>query len=373
MSVTKSNGPKGRRELLVVDLLSYSESHLAINGFWIKHLCERGSFRIVGEAEHLTALALEANACIATHPLSRGKGWKLWREFRFIWAIAGHSCGPIFVMGATGLQVLWLALMERWFPSRARQWLLVLHSELEGVERSAGLMKAAAGFAIRRLGFPRHMNAVVLGQHIKRNLSVHDLDSERIHVIEHPVPTGKFRVMRRIDRHRPTIAVVGLLRADTKDLSVAAAVAQEPGVMVSMIGRAGPGYAPPPGVRQEVIASHFSTGWLLDRLCDIDVLLLCPATGMYRYTALGSVGDAITYGRCAAWLRHEALAAYEHAPFAICADSVEELVSRIGGFEAPTQEAVEQWVVAWNQAGALRIHALWDKICAPRSFEIAGE
>jgi hypothetical protein len=373
MPIKNSAALTGRSHLLVIDLLSYSTSHVAINAFWLKHLLERGSFRIIGEADHLAALALESNASVATNPFKKGKGWRLWREFLFIWAIVGHGRGPIFVMGATGLQVLGLALMEMWFPSRARRWLVVLHSEVEGVERPAGIMKAAAGFAIRRLGFPRHMNAVVLGQHIKRNLSVQGLDSERIHVIEHPLPAFELKALRRINGQRPTIAVVGLLRGDTKDLSVPTAVAGEPGVLVRMIGRVGPGYVPPSGVLQDVVESHFSTEWLRDRLKDVDVLLLCPAPERYRYTALGSVCDAITYGRCAAWLRHDALSAYERAPFVICADSVEELVRRIGRFEVPTQQTVEQWMLVWNQTGAQRIHALWDKIGAPRSLMVPGE
>jgi hypothetical protein len=352
-------------EMRVVDLLSYSSSHLAINGFWIEQLRSRGRFHIVAEARHLDALTPGASRGPWSRPVRKGSGWKLWRELRFLAAILSYLDRPVFVMGATGLQVLWLALLERMLPRSARRWLVVLHSEVEGVESTPGMMKAAAGVAIRRLRFPRRARCVVLGKHIKENLRSLGVDVDRIHVVEHPLPAIAPRTMRHPRSSVLRIAVVGLLRGDTKDLSIAAAVARQPGVSVSMIGRAGPGYQPQPGVRQQVLPTHYTTTWMEEALREEDVLLLSPSPRGYRFTALGSIGDAITYGKCAAWLRHDALASYEGAPFAVCAGSSEELVRRIGEFEVPSQARVEQWVQGWNAEASQRINVLWDRIVAP--------
>ena len=119
-------------------------------------------------------------------------------------------------------------------------------------------MKRLAGVALKKLGFSRHCQCVVLGNHIKAHLDQIGLSNVHIHAIEHPLPDLKPpQPLRPISGKLLRLAVTGLLRADTKDLGVAAQVATDPRVTVRMVGRKGPGYMPLPGVDEQVVATHF--------------------------------------------------------------------------------------------------------------------
>ena len=109
------------RRLLVVDLLSYSSSHLSINSFWLKEIKRRLEVEFVAEAKHFSAVEELLGQSLHGRRLQRGRYWRMEREFRFL-ATMLHSHGrPVMILGATGLQVLVLSVLERLMPGSAKR------------------------------------------------------------------------------------------------------------------------------------------------------------------------------------------------------------------------------------------------------------
>jgi hypothetical protein len=254
------------------------------------------------------------------------------------------------VLGATGLQVFILSILEFFFRRKANNWLIVLHSEVEGVDGQPGVMKKIAKLALRQLGFPRYSKAVVLGSHILEGLKTKGIKNSNIIAVEHPIPERKYPDITYTPKeNKVRVAVVGLLRGDTKDLKIAAELAKQHDIDISFIGRKGPGYRSEKGVKEVVTESHYSNEWIEDKLLDVDLLLLCPAQSKYKFTALGSVTDALVYGKPACWIRHSALIKYEDAPFVLCAKNITDLIDKIKTLEVGKQEEIIHWVRNWNK------------------------
>jgi hypothetical protein len=233
---------------------------------------------------------------------------------------------------------------------------------VEGVNCPKGVMKRLAWFSLRVLRFPRYCRGIVLGAHIKRNLDRVRLKNPRIHVIEHPLPDVTFPPLLFLGQMPIRVAVVGLLRSDTKDLHLASQLAMNSFIRVVFIGRKGFGYTTQPGVDEEITSEHYTNGWMAERLKGIDVLLLCPAREKYGFTALGSVTDAMTYGKPLAWVKHEALESYEEGPVSIVAANPRELVEELKRFSAPSPQDVDAWVRGRGDEARGRLRALIARI-----------
>ncbi len=353
------------RQLIVIDLLSYSSSHLSVNSFWLAEVRRNLDFEFVAEAEHFEALERLMRQDLPGKKIRKERFWRLSREFIFASTLWKNRNQPLMVLGATGVQILFLSGLERIMPRWAQRWLVILHSEVEGVVSGQGVMKRIAGLALRRLGFPRNCQCIVLGCHIKKNLDRIGLANPRIECTEHPLPETHIPPLTPIAGGRVRIAMIGLLRGDNKDFDVAERIAQDPRTTVYAIGRKGPSYVPHRGIVENLVSSHYSNDWMMAQLAQIDALLLCPHKLMYKYTALGSVADALTYGKTLAWIRHDALAAYEDAPIAVCADTPEELISKLGSFSPPTSAAVQAWTVGWGDKIRTQLWRAIRKIMEP--------
>ena len=338
--------PGAKPPLRVIDLLSHGSSHLFVNRFWLQTLMTHFQITLVAEARHIAALNIPD---ITNVPVRRGRGWRLWRELRFLTAMVRAGRSPVLIMGATGAQLLTLAILERLFRHRATSWTVILHSEAEGVADPSDLNRKLAWLALRKLQFPRHAQAIVLGRHILSNLARLNLDSPRFHAIEHPLPDAK-PIPRPARTQGLSFTVTGVIRADTKDLDMAGQLAATGQTRVRFLGRKGRDYRPVPGVSEQLTDSHYSDRWLKENLGNSDFLLLCPARHSYRFTALGSLGDALSHGLPVAWLEHDALKAAETAPFCITATNVADLKSRAKSFEPPSLKQIECWVRTRNDS-----------------------
>jgi hypothetical protein len=345
-------------KIKVVDLLSHSSSHLAVNCFWMETILERYAAELYAESEHYKSLESMLEKSILGRKFCRGRLWKLKREMIFFQLVLRSGDAPLMVMGATGMQLLTLSILEKFFPSRAQRWLVVLHSEVEGVEKPIGVMKYLASLAIKHFGFATNCKAVVLGSHIYNNLKELGLVSNRNYsFIEHPLPNRTIDEFKNIVQPAK-LAIIGLLRADTKNLSMSESIASDERVKVYMIGRRGPGYFCPKGVEEYVVENHYTNSWMKQKLEEMDCLLLCPLPSNYRFTALGTVTDALTYSKPMAWVKHDALAVYESSPLSISADNIDDLIEKMLEWSPPDLASIDEWRKQWNYSAKLKLHTL---------------
>ncbi|MCJ8286907.1 hypothetical protein [Halomonas sp.] len=346
----------------IVDLLSFSKSHLSINCFWLESISKKFNVELVCESEHFRALEEMLGRKFYGKSLKRRRGWRLARELHFFLTMLENRGNVCFVMGATGAQLFTASILEKIFPTSAKKWIFVLHSEVEGVDTPQGIIKRIAGWAIKYTSFARNFKFIVLGEHILKNLVSVGIIRRNAVFIEHPAPNVFNKEMVSFGKPPYQVAVIGLLRNDTKDLCIAAEAAKNKELRMSFIGRKGRGFESQAGVAECTVNDHYSNQWMAEKLSDVDALFLCPRREMYKFTALGTVVDSLAYGKPVIWIKHDALKAYEDAPFSIYGESVDDLVIKMKSWEPPTKEGIEAWLKAWNDTATTKLYTLIDSV-----------
>jgi hypothetical protein len=345
--------------IVAMDLLSYSASHVPINSFWLRSLSRFFKIEVIVEASHMDEVCRDLKCSFGGRRIKRGKFWRARRELIFLKELFRQRNKNMLIMGATGSQILVLSLFERVFKKGSERWSIVLHSELEGVVEPSGIMKKCSYLAFNLLGFPKNLKAIVLGEHIIDSLHNIKIPSSNIYSIEHPLPhkieTNDFVP----DGPIKSLAIIGLLRGDTKDLEQADRLAKNSNLDIYFIGRRGPSYVKPSVAREKVLETHYSFEWMGKELENIDALYICPRSTKYKFTALGSISDALLFSKPVCWIKHDALKAYEDAPFSIVGEDEAELLQNLSNYIAPEAIVCEQWVNQWNNDAELKILDLY--------------
>lgn len=340
-----------RREahlVTLMDLLSYDESHLNINRFWLEALSKIYCVELVCEENHGRELISECedhvNKCLF---LKKNRGWKFVREIQFLALYFRRRNNRVFIMGATGFQIFLLSLIDCIFRNSGKKRVHVFHSELEGLNGSKGVQKKICRFAFSYLGFPRVGAGIVLGEHIRRNLDSNGFQYENIYSIEHPLP-AYIELAEGIVSKPWKLAFIGLIRGDTKDLQFISKVSTTSTSKIHVIGRKGPMYSETKGPCFNVVNHHYTESWMKSNLIGVKALLLAPKQTAYKFTASGSITDAIFYSKPVIWKRHDSLQAFESSPFSIVFDSIQELDNLLDCYVYPSKSKVNEWIDTFN-------------------------
>lgn len=140
---------KPSKSVVIVDFLSYGNSHLNINLFWLAALESYfEDVTCVVETGYAETLGCENSRIKYLKIFRKGFGWRVVREFLFIFIIIKYRKYNIFIMGMTGVMLFCLSILERIFRSNSDKWVSILHSEVEGIRKPVGYSRKFAKYAL---------------------------------------------------------------------------------------------------------------------------------------------------------------------------------------------------------------------------------
>lgn len=340
-----------------IDFLSYSSSHVSFNSCVI-NFCRESNILLVGEQSHLENVTARVKKNIKTRNYKKCRLWKIkrdWFFFKEVFLVDKEE--KTLILGATGTQLLILALFLYIFQSKSSQIKVIFHSELEFFDGRTGVNKFCAKVAVKYLNLASRIKSAVLSQHIKDNLLCESSAFESVSVVRHPMPmlenSNQGINPPLLNKHGRNLAVIGLLRGDTKDLALPGKIRQISGINVTAFGRRGPLYEKLELTEKCVLMDdHYSDSWLSEKLTGIDCLLLIPRSDSYKFTALGSVSDSISFLLPMVWKRHAALKEFESFPSATVFDderSVSDATKILNSNLEFNTQRVYEWLEGWNK------------------------
>lgn len=349
-----------------IDFLSYNASHVNFNSCILNN-CKIDDIHLSAESKHIEYVKDKLNKQIKSTSFVKGRAWKLLRDFYFLcelFKVKGtiKSKEPqLVILGATGTQLFILAFFLRLFPSKRQAIRLFFHSELEFFDSKKGINKYFAKLAVKSMKLCNMINTAVLSSHIKKNMVAESNDYESVYLVRHPMPQFTEALFKKLssnvmDKANLQLAVIGLLRGDTKNLDQAAVLRQLTNVNVNFFGRLGPDSSHIKLTEScQVLNEHYSDEWLRNCIKDVDFLLLSPAKNAYRFTALGTVSDSVLFSKPLIWEKHEAIQDYESYPLACVYHNVADFNESLDKFEFPNFNVVSKWLEEWNELSKVEL------------------
>jgi len=337
-----------------IDFLSYSSSHVSFNSCVVNN-CDNFDVSIVGECRHVENIISLTNKNIKTIKYKKRTFWKVKRDFLFIKEVFFNGADNhvnIFILGATGTQLLLLSLFLYVFRAKRSDIRLVFHSELEFFDGKKGINKFCAKIAVKYLNLTKLIPTAVLSRHIKSNMLNISSKYSDVSVVRHPMPSFNSENFMSNDSRANgdlKLAIIGLLRGDTKDLSLPSKLREIDGVSVRAFGRKGPFVEKLELTNKcRIVDSHYSDEWLSDCMSSIDSLLLIPKINSYKFTALGTVSDSISLGKPLVWKHHPALTDFESLPLATVFNHENTAKDILLFHKKLNLDSVYRWVNDWN-------------------------
>ncbi|MBU77402.1 MAG: hypothetical protein CMK63_10445 [Pseudoalteromonadaceae bacterium] len=339
-----------------IDLLSYNSSHVGFNSCILKYIKEE--IHYVSESKHMEAISEKLNKPISRKVYKRGRFWKYIRDFYFVSEVfKSGDYDKVIILGATGTQLFLLSLIMKIFKTKREKIRLFYHSELEFLDNKKGINKLFARFAVKSFKLSNLIKTAVLSEHIKMNMLKMSDAYAGVKVVRHPMPSiNKNFVIKRIekadtDEPRYKLAVIGLLRGDTKDLNTPIKLRNLKSIDTNFFGRLGPESDEIElSENCKVVKSHYTDDWLKSCLEGVDFLLLSPLINSYKYTALGTVSDSTEFSLPLVWIEHEALKSYESFPLACVVNDYSDFEAKVQSYEIPSIKSVSDWVDDWNHS-----------------------
>lgn len=351
-------------KIKVIDFLSYANSHVKVNSSFLGFLPSSADITFLAEKEHSNYVKRNLVKEINFTTFKRDKFWRLKRELIFLFVVVqslikmkliDSKDDRVLILGATGVQIFLLSIIFRAINKSNRQFHLILHSELEGFDNKPGINRKLAKAAFSRFELHKRCLCAVLSDHIKDNLIKISPEFEIVHSVRHPfLVTGEINIRKRNRLEQDLIkslklAVVGLIREDTKDLKLAKEIDKIQGINVAMYGRASTTLNRDALTNDSnVVSFHYEDSWIEQQLSDTDFLLLVPKPNSYRFTALGTVADSVSYGIPLVWISHDALNDYSNFPFSVVCKDLNEIRVNLSNFAPPEEREIEEWVTWWN-------------------------
>lgn len=344
-----------------IDFLSYNSSHVGFNSCILKSI--KNEIYYVSESKHMKAVAGKLDKPISGRTYKKGRFWKFVRDFYFIKEVFKSSgFDKVIILGATGTQLFLLSLIMKLFKAKREKIRLFYHSELEFLDNKKGINKLFARFAVKNLKLSNLIKTAVLSEHIKKNLLKVSHSYNCVKVVRHPMPSiKKDFVIKSIEEARESeprykLAVIGLLRGDTKDLKTPIKLRNLKSIDTNFFGRLGPESDEIELSEScEVLESHYTDDWLKRCLEGVDFLLLSPLINSYKYTALGTVSDSAEFSLPLVWIEHEALKSYESFPLACVASNYSDFEATIQNYKVPSIKSVSDWVDDWNHSSKIEL------------------
>jgi hypothetical protein len=345
-----------------IDFLSHSSSHINFNSCVLEY-CDLTDIHLAGETEHINFIQDRTDKITQSKPYTRGRFWKVMRDVYFLkevidfnrFKVINREENLIVILGATGTQMFLLSLFLKLMKNRRKDIRLFFHSELEFFDGKKGINKTFAKMAVKHLKLSKMIKTAVLSSHIKDNLTNISAEYNSICLVRHPMPDSfDIGTMKAVGECIKTtdklnISVIGLLRGDTKDLALPVKLRQFDQVNVRFFGRRGPNsdnLILSPECR--VVETHYINEWLETCLSDTDFLLIVPLKNSYKFTALGTVSDSVSFSKPLTWMSHPALADFEDYPLSCVFETIEDFVSTVHNYEYPDVLEVNEWIRIWN-------------------------
>lgn len=319
------------RSFVAVDFLSYGYSHTKFSSAVIRAVS--GQVRqLVGEQTYVDEVCRLSGYELKTHCYQKRRAWRILREFLFMAVMVRNRRQQILILGATGLQALLLAIFLRLRILRGERIRYIIHSELEGLDRSVpGLQKRAFRQAFLRFRLYEACRMAVLSRHVLTSPRLKEF-ARHLSCVDHPPPT---RVGFPDLEHGPdttvrSVAVVGLIRSDTKDLQAINEFARRVdscGVSVCFLGRTLGTVEIDPIVVNRTTSTHYSEMDLEAQLEDVDAILCIHQADKYSLTASGGADDWLHYGKIGLFVDHPCFSqvrdAEEALPVLVATDALD--------------------------------------------------
>jgi hypothetical protein len=348
------------KKVLAIDLLSYNNSHLTVNSFWVSLLLnEKFDAEFVFESNHANALSKIIRKHFPLIEIKRGIGWYLKRELIFFWYCCTFFIryDSFIILGSTGLQVLTLSVLSFIDPFQiSKRITLIHHSELEGVSKLAlGTMKRLTGLAYRFFSPYKKVNIIVLGDYIKDNLERIGHISYKIRSVPHPLPYTLGLQHKNCDlKGKINIALIGSINGHQKNLRIAKLFANAPDFHLWLIGRIGFDFEELGNVTKINAGVTYTNEWMQEKLNNVDFLLIALPDNAYNFTASGVVTDSYLYSKPCIWLKHESLKGYENSPLSICSSTIDGLIRKIRSHKHIDTDRINKYVSTYNSLVASR-------------------
>lgn len=294
-------------QLICIDLLSYGDSHLKFNSSVLSALAKNGlNCRFYSEQTHFKKIVHLTGLDIDGKGFKKLYGWSVLREFYLILLILLNRKNRIIFFGSTGLGAMVISILFKIKIAKTNNIMYFCHSELEGVSANwRGIQKRLFGCAVHRLDFFKNAKVAVLSSHIKENLEREY--GFNLKCVSHPPSLSETRNLSKIGEIK-NIAIVGLIRSDTKDLSTImefSKLASKQGIRLYAYGRNKENLDLGAFICDETFSKHYTEDEVEFKLLNVDAILCCHKKGFYKFTASGAAFDWLHYGKIGLFVDHE--------------------------------------------------------------------
>ncbi|EOA6616079.1 hypothetical protein ACH7WL_004245 [Vibrio vulnificus] len=251
----------------------------------------------------------------------------------------------LVVLGTSNIQTYLVSLLK-YLPFFTAS--IVLHSHPESLVKPPKERRKLGGVFIRAFGKihnSKKFNILVLGAHIKENLA--KLGYDGIFSIPHPVPKSslvEFICDKYTTNSTHHIAMVGLIRNDTKNCNEIYNLKLDKTVHAHVIGRAKPDF---PIIANDTISfklwDHIYTDEeFIKEIENIHSFIYFFGESDYKFTASATALDAIIYGKAVFSLRNQSVASLlSDYPLFFQFDTVDDMSDAINNFDLSLLNTVD--------------------------------